>query len=306
MLSDLLEDVRFRGRLYCRVEAREPWRLFAAPSRMATFHGVLRGRAVLQLDSEAREVELAAGDLVVIAHGAGHAIGDASSTPATSIEVALEAAGATRVVRAGPGKGRSSELICGAFFSDAREVPPLFSFLPAVLHVSASAETRAVPALLEVLASEAERGDGADASVARLTEALFVHAMRAWTQRRDPASTTWIAAMRDPQIGAALRAIHRRPQDEWTVSTLAHAVGLSRSGFAARFLAIVGETPVAYLTRWRIYLACRALRETQRAIAEIAGLVGYQTEASLNKAFKRVTGVPPGSYRRAARGSLRA
>jgi transcriptional regulator GlxA family with amidase domain len=107
--------------------------------------------------------------------------------------------------------------------------------------------------------------------------------------------------MRDPKVASALHAIHRQPEHEWTVGSLAKKVGLSRSGFALRFQATVGETPVAYLTRWRMYLVTRRLRETERAVAEIATEVGYDSEASLNKAFKRVMGQPPGAYRRSSR-----
>jgi AraC-like DNA-binding protein len=295
-LSELLEGVRFRGRLYCRVEAREPWGLSAAPSGVATFHGVVRGRAVLRIFPEGRPVELAAGDLVMLGHGAGHAIAHAAPK---LLERSLPSPAGANVIHTG-GTGRRASLVCGAFSTDARDLPPLFSFLPPVLHVPAARGATAIPVLLELLAAEAARGEGADASIARLTEALFVHAIRAWADHEGPASTTWIAAMRDPKIGAALHQIHRRPQDEWTVRALARAVGLSRSAFAARFLAIVGETPVAYLTRWRMYLVSRQLRETERAIAEIATTVGYDSEVSLNKAFKRLMGQPPGAYRRAA------
>ena len=291
-LSQLLEDIRFRGRMYCRVEAREPWGLSAAPSQTATFHGGLRGQGVLRLAPGGRPITLAAGDLAVITHGDGHAISDSASTALTPIERVVT----QRVVYS----GRKASLICGAFFSDRRELPPLFSFLPPVLHISAAAMPSGIPVLLELLAAEAEREDGAEASVARLTETLFIQAMRAWTECADPQSSMWVAAMRDPAIGSALQLIHRGPQEDWTVATLARAVALSRSAFAERFQTIVGETPVAYLTRWRIYLVARQLRETPRAVSEIAAVVGYESEASLNKAFKRLMGVPPGAYRRAS------
>ena len=295
-LSELLDSVRFRGRLYCKVEARSPWGLSAAPSGVATFHGVLHGEAILRALPDRRPIALAAGDLVVLSHGAGHSIADRTTSPIESIADALAATTRPRRVTVG-GTGRKAELVCGCFFSEARDLPPLFSFLPPVLHVPAAT---GIGALLELLATEADREHGADAAIARLTEALFVHAMRSWTERDSAASGTWLAAMRDPAIGAALGEIHRKPEHDWTVRTLARAAGVSRSAFAARFLSTIGATPVHYLTRWRIYLAARQLRETKRAIAEIATAVGYETEASLNKAFKRVIGVPPGAYRRAA------
>jgi AraC-like DNA-binding protein len=297
VLSDLLDGVRFRGRVYCRVEAREPWGLSAAPARVATFHGVVRGDAQLRLVPGGRATALARGDLVMLGHGNGHSIASPGAVPQSSIADALAAAAGTAELRIG-GRGRRATLVCGAFVSEDRDLPPLFSFLPALLHVPATAGS-AIPTLLELVASEVERGDGARATIARLTEALFVSAMRAWGERGDPTSSRWIAAMRDDHVGHALRLIHQRTAHAWTVRSLARAVGTSRSSFAARFVEVVGETPAAYLTRWRIYLAARQLRETDRAVAEIAADVGYETAASLNKAFKRLMRQPPGAYRTA-------
>ena len=307
-LSELLEDIRFRGRLYCRVEAREPWGLSAPPSGVATFHGVLRGAATLRLQPDDRTAALRAGDLVVLSHGSGHAIADSrasmsrtgadGATTPISIETAVAAARGS-LVRTG-GSGARASLVCGAFFTDSRDLPPLFSFLPPLLHVPATEGGSTLRGLLALLAAESDRDDGSHASIARLTEALFVHAMRTWARAGDPSSSTWLAAMREPKIGAALAQIHRRPAHDWTVDSLARTVGMSRAAFAGRFHTIVGEPPVSYLTRWRIYLAARALRETVRTVAEIATTVGYETEASLNRAFKRVMGVPPGAYRRSA------
>jgi AraC-like DNA-binding protein len=294
-LSEVLEGVRFRGRLYCKVSASAPWGLSAEPTDVATFHGVLRGRAVLRLTPNARPIELAEGDLVVLSHGSGHSIADAIDTPTQPIAGVLAVADKPRLITPG-GKGRKTELVCGCFFSDVRNLPPLFSFLPPMLHVPAQSGSGG---LLALLGAEAGRERGADAAIARLTEALFVHAMRTWIESDEPASATWLAAMRDPAIGTALGAMHRKPEQDWTVKTLARVAGISRSGFAARFVATLGETPVHYLTRWRIYLATRQLRETKRAISEIASTVGYESEAALNKAFKRLIGVPPGAYRRA-------
>jgi AraC-like DNA-binding protein len=288
-LSEVLEGVRFRGRLYCRVEASAPWGLAAEPNDVATFHGVLRGRAILRLTG-GKPIELGEGDLVVLSHGAGHSISDALGTKLSPITSVL---GETRLVKLA-GTGKKTALVCGCFFSDARDLPPLFSFLPPVLHV------RSANTLLELLATEADRASGADAAIARLTEALFVHAMRSWIDSGASASATWLAAMRDPAIGAALGQIHRRPEYDWTVERLAKTAGVSRSGLAARFVSTLGESPVHYLTRWRIYLVARQLRETKRSIGEIASTVGYDSEASLNKAFKRLIGVPPGAYRRAS------
>jgi AraC-like DNA-binding protein len=295
-LSTVLETLRLRGELYCRLEARAPWSMCAPPSPVATFHGLVRGNALLQIAGE-NDVRLVTGDLVVLCHGSGHAISDAPGRPATLIHDLLSAAQPSRLVRCG-GRGTRATLVCGGF-SVERDGPPLLALMPAALHLRGN---ELVARLLALLAREADvRSPGCSAFIARLTEALFVEVVREWTARSEGQGGARVAALRDSRIASALAAIHREPWKDWTVGALARQVGMSRSGFALTFAQHVGAPPLTYLMRSRLYAARVLLRESDHAIAQIAERVGYNSEASLSKAFKRHFGVPPGAYRRVVR-----
>jgi AraC-like DNA-binding protein len=127
---------------------------------------------------------------------------------------------------------------------------------------------------------------------------VFVQLLRAWVERLPTGEGGWLGAMRDPQIGAALGLIHREPQRPWTIAALAAAVGSSRSPFAARFSSLVGEPPLAYLTRWRMQSATAMLSDGGLTVSEIAERVGYDSVPAFSKAFKRRLGSSPSSWRR--------
>jgi AraC-like DNA-binding protein len=296
-LSTVLETLHLRGEMYCRLEARAPWSMSAQSSPIATFHGLVRGAALLQ-SASADPLPLAAGDLVVLCHGSGHSISDSAGRTPRPIFELLSQAAPSRLVRCG-GHGARSTLVCGGFSLD-RDGPPLLALLPPILHLRNNA---LIARLLALLAREADmRSPGSDALVARLTEALFVEVMRDWTARSDTQGGTRVAALRDQRVASALAAIHREPAREWTVRELAREVGMSRSSFALVFAQLVGAPPLAYLMRSRLYAAKVLLRESTHGIAQIAERVGYDSEASLSKAFKRHFGTPPGAYRRAGIG----
>ena len=142
---------------------------------------------------------------------------------------------------------------------------------------------------------------GGEAVITRLSDILVIQAIRAWIGTADAAQAGWLGALRDPQIGAALALIHSDPARAWTVAELAGELAMSRSAFAARFTELVGEPVVQYLTRWRMQVATEALREDGATVAELAGALGYRSEAAFARAFKRVVGVAPGAVKREAR-----
>jgi AraC-like DNA-binding protein len=152
---------------------------------------------------------------------------------------------------------------------------------------------------LRFITSEAaSRQPGAGPIIARLSDILFIQAVRAYASK--VSTTGWFAAAADPQIGEALRHIHGQPQNTWTVERLAALAGMSRSAFAARFASLVGESPLRYLTRWRLHKAIEMLQAGQMTTAEIAFQVGYESEAAFSKAFKRWHGHGPGAIRRSS------
>src|SRR5207253_4752553 len=201
------------------------------------------------------------------------------------------------------GGGAETALICGSFRFEGSRTHPLLSVLPPLIHIqgdggASSRTTEWLSTTLRFLAAEARHPrPGAETLISRLTDVVFVQALRAWIESQPEGVGGWLGALRDRQIAAALGQIHRQPERDWSVARLASTVGMSRSSFAARFTALVGEAPLAYLTRWRMHLAGELLRGRDLSVSEIAGRVGYESEAAFSKAFKREAGISPGAYR---------
>jgi AraC-like DNA-binding protein len=152
---------------------------------------------------------------------------------------------------------------------------------------------------LRLLTTEMQNSrPGSETLVTRLLDIIFVQALRTWIESLPPEQNGWLSALRDPKIGTALGLMHREPQRSWSVETLASEVAMSRSPFAARFTALVGEPPLAYLTGWRMHLAETLLTRDGLNVGEVAGRIGYESEAAFSKAFKRHFGQSPLAHRR--------
>jgi AraC-like DNA-binding protein len=248
--------------------------------------------------------------MVVLPRGHAHQLTDHPDTPAILLpellhgDCGLRAAGASdrggccnTPLRHGGG-GQPTMLVCGYFRFDRGRIHPLLSVLPPLLLVRGEGG-RARPwleSILDLIAAEATTPRaGSEILINRLTEALLIQVIRVHLANAAP---SWLAGLRDPQVATALGLLHRQLQRRWTLDRLAAEVGMSRSAFAARFRALVGEPPLHYLTRWRMQVAANQLQEGRLALVEIARSVGYQSEASFSKGFKRLLGVSPGSYRR--------
>ena len=204
---------------------------------------------------------------------------------------------------AGRGRGAETQLVCGSFRFERRDAHPLVELLPPLIHLR-PAETPAaewLEATLRFLAWETrEAKPGTETIVSRLTDVIFVLVLRAWIESVPEGRGGWMGALRERHVGAALAHIHRSPERDWTNASLAEAVGMSRSRFAARFTALVGEPPLTYLSRWRLETAAGLLQDGTLGLGEIASRVGYESEAAFSKAFRRRFGAPPGAYRRSA------
>jgi len=131
-----------------------------------------------------------------------------------------------------------------------------------------------------------------------MAESLFIEALRCYMEQLPSDQTGWLAGARDPVVGGILALLHRDPANDWTLDELASAVGSSRSVIAKRFDRFIGDSPIAYLTRWRLELGARQLRASTKPVIQIAAEVGYESEAAFNRAFKRTFGLPPAQYRR--------
>ncbi len=302
VLTSVMDAVRLRSRVFCRSELKAPWGMALPRSDYAHFHVIERGGAWLRVEGQ-EPVALAGGDLVVVPHGTGHTLVDALGTKARPL---AEMAGRRPseggcVVMRGGGEGAETRLVCGSFRFERREAHPLVELLPPLIHLR-PAETPAaewLEATLRFLAWETrEARPGTETIVSRLTDVIFVQVLRAWIESLPEGRGGWMGALRDRQVGAALALVHRSPERDWTNASLAEAVGMSRSRFAARFTALVGEPPLTYVSRWRLETAAGLLLDGALSLAEVAARVGYESEAAFSKAFRRRFGTPPGAYRR--------
>ena len=224
------------------------------------------------------------------------------STPTPSARASPTTASSSSVARA-----RRPGSSAPATHYDREVAHPLLSLLPEVLHVPADPVDGArVAAIVGMLAGEVGgREPGSRAGVARLIDLLLIQVVRRWIAEGDDGRASWLRALRDPALARVLAAVHAHPDRPWTVEALAATGHLSRATLARRFVEEVGEPPLAYLTRWRMDLAARRLRESDEPIDAIARAVGYTSEYSFNRAFARHRGQPPGRYRRAAAAAVR-
>jgi AraC-like DNA-binding protein len=301
VLTDVLASLRLRGRLFCRSELSAPWSLALPASALGHFHVIERGGGWVRLEGEERSHPLAAGDLIVLPHGRAYTLSDGPKAPPVPLASLVHepASGVCSILRHG-GDGPATSMICGSFQFEGREGHPLLSLLPPLIHIPGDQGRSAewLDLTLRFLGQEARHPrPGSETLVTRLIDILFVQVVRAWIEGQPEGGGGWLGALRDRQMGAALGMIHREPQRAWSVASLAAAVGMSRSAFAARFTALVSEAPLAYLTRWRMHLAADLLRGKGLTLSEVAGRVGYESEAAFSKAFKRQVGTSPGAFR---------
>ncbi|MEU6821959.1 AraC family transcriptional regulator [Streptomyces atriruber] len=296
VLSDAIAAMR-TGRPHSSLTSRRaPWGVRFDGGGHAGFHAVLEGHASLVLDgSDAEPLRLGPGDVVFLTHRGGYEL------------VSGEGEGT------GAGAGVSTVMICGAYLLDENRPHPLLSELPAVVHLPAASAASmggaggagggSVEAVLALLGAELRVPQpGSDTVVTSLLDALLLLILRTWWLRVRGSTgdlTGWAAALADPAVAAALRAMHTDPAHSWTVGELGALANLSRAPFARRFTASVGTPPLAYLTWWRMTLAAGWLRDPDdvplRSVAERAG---YASEFAFAKAFKREFKVAPGQYRK--------
>ncbi|CAM3569435.1 AraC family transcriptional regulator [Corallococcus sp. ZKHCc1 1396] len=302
VVSDVLETLRFKTLLFGRVDLGAPWALRLPRKANASFYVVARGSLRLQVEGTAKPVFMSAGDVVLLPRAPAHVLDDGTrKAPAVRDFISneqLRASAGAPLQLGGPGAGTT--LITGCFQLGAGATHPLLRAFPSVIHLSTQEPGRApwLAATVQLISAEtAAPGPGSALVLGRLADVLLVHALRAQAVLAKPGEAGW-KALADPAIGNALSLMHERPGDPWTVERLAAAVGLSRSGFAARFHALVGETPLQYLSNWRMTRSARWLHESDDSLDAIAERAGYESAPAFSKAFKRRWGVGPGAYRR--------
>ena len=295
VLDNLLQALRLRTTIFHRGTFCGSWALDTSGSGRAAFHLVLGGTCWLRHSSASAPEQLLDGDLVLFPRDSAHII---SSEPHSSVPV--NEAASVPFDDGAPEAGTA--LICGHFEFAQRGANALLDSLPDyVVFRAPEAGTASWPRrLLERILEEARVDRPArSVMIERLVDMLFIEAIRQYLASR-PQSTGLFAALADPQVRRALVAMHEDVERAWTVEDLAATAAMSRSAFASRFQAILGQTPVDYLTSWRMHLAYDWLQEGA-TVLDVALRCGYQTEAAFHRAFKRHTGLTPGLVRRAGR-----
>ncbi|WP_086826253.1 AraC family transcriptional regulator [Allokutzneria sp. NRRL B-24872] len=301
-LAEALHALRMTGVFYCRSEFTAPWGVTLPPvTDCLWFHVVTAGRCVLEVEG-AEPRTLLPGDLVLVPHGRGHVLRGTPDAPVPAIEgLAHDYVSDRYAILQYGGGGAETVLVCGAVRFDHPTARYLVDLLPKIIHVEPAGAPQAewMQSTLRLIAAEAATlRPGGEAVITRLSDILVVQGVRSWLENDPSARTGWLGALRDSQIGRALTLVHREPEREWTVASLASELAMSRSAFAARFTDLVGEPAMQYVTRWRMLVALDVLRTEGASVATLAGRLGYQSEAAFSRAFKRIVGVSPGSVKR--------
>jgi AraC-like DNA-binding protein len=324
-LSDVLRTVRLRGAVFYYVSCGQEWAAEAPPSReiaaavlpgaehVMEYHLVTKGGGWATVDG-LPPARLAAGDIVVFPHGDPHVMASAPGLRPASADKAFYFA--TRDVPKpmpvnylgvdvfsldAPMPNAPNNLVCGFLGCDAGPFNPLIATLPRLLHLPASGDPWSTAMLEQAMQAAQTRRPGTEALLERISEIMFVDAIRRYVEALPEQSAGWLAGLRDRHVGRALALLHAEPARDWNMDELARESALSRSALYERFVQLVGQPPMHYLTQWRMQVAARLLREGRANVAAVAQEVGYESEAAFARAFKRETGSPPAAWRRASR-----
>ena len=317
-LSDVLKSVRLEGAFYLTAEFTAPWCVqgqlglmkvkerLAGAEHVMFFHFLTQGSCKVRLADHADVLDVMAGDLILLPKDENHFPGSDPHLAPMGVGNVIGAKAVAEAdfvdIRHGGG-GVATRFVCVYLACNRSVCRPLIEGLPRVLRIPVGdgPASSLLRELLRVGVRESSiAGPGNESMLAKLSELLFVEALRRYVELLPPGGKGWLAGVRDPQIGRALSLLHGEPGKPWTVDELARAVALSRSALADRFASLVGEPPIQYLMRWRLALAAQALRSGRDAIVRVAERSGYESEAAFSRAFKREFGMPPAAWRKAA------
>ncbi|MCE9657576.1 MAG: AraC family transcriptional regulator [Burkholderiales bacterium] len=321
-LSDVLRGVRLRGAVFFSITGSSDWAAEAPAGRelapllmhgvdhVVEYHAVARGSCWASIPG-GPSVQLFAGDVVMFPQGDAHVV---SSTPGLrgradfgwfaearieQLPLRLAYNGTKLVASAPPDAEAETHIVCGFIGCDLQPFNPLISALPRLLHLRANEDNAWIAAFTQQAVAESHaRRPGGEAMLAKMSEMMFVDAVRRYADALPAESRGWLAGLRDRFVGRALALLHERPAHDWSIDELGREVGLSRSALHERFMQLIGAAPMQYLSQWRMQAAARLLLETRSHVAEIALEVGYDSEAAFARAFKRAVGMPPGAWRR--------
>ena len=312
-LSDVLRVAHLTGGVFLHADFSAPWCMAArvapehcAPalgptSHMILYHYVVEGELHIRVDGE-EDLVVRAGDVVLLPRNDLHLVGsDLNLPPVTGSEIIQPPRNGGLFTIQHGGGGKRTRMICGYLRCDSAEDNPVISTLPSLLKLDAEQGGAAewIRSTFQYAADEVAAGrPGSETVLAKLSELLFVEAVRRYAEALPEGQTGWLAGLRDPHVARALALVHRDIARPWTVDDLSREVGLSRSALADRFIHLIGVPPMHYLASWRMQVATQKLRDTSASLAQVAQMVGYESEAAFSRAFKKAFGAPPATWRR--------
>jgi len=324
-LSDVLRAIRLRGGVFFYVEGTDPWvvetpcsskivpAIMPEVEHLMPFHGVARGSCWASL-VDGEPIRLNEGDLVLFPQGDHHVM---SSTPGLRAKVvdpdlyfakrppqlpftlSLTENGMIPASRF-DSSGSRLKVVCGFLGCDARPFNPLLASMPRVMRLpglAAEGSSWVANFLHSMVEESTRKRPGGEAVLERMSEMLFVEALRCYIETLPAGETGWLAGVRDQSIGRVLALVHERPEAPWTLQQLADEAAMSRSTLHERFVQFIGQPPMQYLAQWRMQVATKLLRDTEAKLIKVALGVGYDSEAAFSRAFKRAVGVAPGAWR---------
>jgi AraC-like DNA-binding protein len=312
VLSTVLNTVKLEGTMFYNAEFSAPWRLRSPascllaqylspePKHVIVYHLLTHGKAYATVENGER-VLLSAGDIVVFPHGDAHTMGNGRDAASRDYGEMIEdvLARGLKLACMGGG-GEITKFVCGYLACDPHVSKAFLGGLPPVFKINIGGDNSGqwlADSIRYSVGQAAASQTGSEIVVAKLSEALFAETLRRYVESLPSGQTGWLAGARDPDVGKALALLHRQPSHPWTIAGLATQVGISRSVLAERFRHFLGRPPMAYLTSWRLQLGAHLLTSTSRSVAQIAGEVGYESEAAFNRAFKREFDSPPARFR---------
>jgi len=313
VFSEVLRSMQITGSLLLNEHYSAPWAV-SIPNRVelaeslqskknahiAAFHLVRRGYIEIELENGSKE-RVHEGEMVICFAGMAHTLYQGASKPARSFKKIMQG-GPNIFAPTKDNYAQSTSLICGVFMLHDTALNPLFEALPPLIKIATgegdyySLSTTAN--IIKLLLTEIDQKLFAHSyMVERYLELLCARSIHSYIETADEGKTGWLYAIKDPMVARVISAIHLQPDYAWSVTELAKLISLSPSRFAARFTEIMGTTPMVYVTRWRMYLAGKLLKDTKFGIEQISVRVGYDNVAAFSRAFKRNVGSSPGTWR---------
>jgi AraC-like DNA-binding protein len=317
-LSDVLRVAQLTGGVFLHADFFAPWCIAARiprehcgptlgpASHLIVYHYVIEGELHIRVEDGTTESHvIGPGEIVILPRNDPHLMGsDLKLPPALGRDIVQPPAGGGLYSIHHGGNGERTQMICGFLGCARAEANPVLSTLPALLKLTVreGAAAEWIRSTFQYAAEEVAAGrPGSETVLAKLSELLFVETVRRHAESLPESQSGWLAGLREPYVARALALLHNDVTRRWTVDDLGREVGLSRSALADRFIRLIGVPPMHYLASWRMQVAAQKLRNSSLSLAQIAGTVGYESEAAFSRAFKKDFGVAPATWRRANR-----